>query len=1012
MDPTDILIVDDEPQVCDFLARSLTQRGFSCRIAGSGEQAVEEVSQRKPTAVVTDLQMPGRDGRWLLGELKKRWQELPVIMLTGDGEAQTAVQCLKEGADDYLLKPVNLEELCIAVRHAAEKVRLLHETREQRAHLQIVQSQSDRLREAFGVIETTYRETIGALLRAESPEPSGATRSEGNGRSRAIEVRAPASTDPESRPAMETGKAIELSGLRVAGRLIGVGAPFVEVSTAIGNELLENDGLIGVRIWIHPEDGEYLTPLVDLGTGSESGRVQAEHTFSSGEIGRVDWNAASSVTSPILVDGAPRAVLELVAPLETAGSLVPSAERLSLVLAASLAREQDAAARRRTVDELDLLYELASASRYSLDLEHVAEFLLESLDRIVDYDVASLLLVDEHPLLNIQTPFSADDDFIRRVREHVFTNLKLTCGIEPPQDLVVRVRSADGSRSRPAPAKLRSFVNVPLTVGGSVAGLVYVSSGRDRAFTDGEVQFIHRAANFLATSVQGVRELVAAVKGRIEQMVDHMTDGVLMLDRRGTVVAVNRAAREALNWKDEGDGPMNAARLARLLDFDPLELMKTEPRSLRKLVCVRGVPYQAQLSPVGNENEGMLGAVLAFRNFQQEQKLDEMKTELVNVVSHELRTPLTAVKNALTLLHGKRLGSLNDRQQHFVGLAQRNVEQLVGIINDLLDLSKLEAGKMQIHLDLLSLSEPIAVASSSLESQAEAKGVALTVSVERGLPLVHGDEASIRRVLINLIGNAIKFTEPGGRILVEAAVTQGESDCASGAAIRIAVSDSGVGVPKDQLESIFDKFHQVAGGNRHTTTVGTGLGLPICRELVKAHHGRIWAESDEGAGSRFSFTLPLLNDSELLIRSLEAELSRAREDGTSVALALLSVREEKSSDADPDRFNGPLDVLRSVAKSVTRQPADRVFLIREKRQVVVILPRTPREGGTVFGERLAEELRNANISKARPFVAIASAAFPMDADSAASLYSKAETTLQESAPASSGEGQEEFDQRV
>jgi len=161
VDETDILIVDDEPQLCEFLARALTQRGLACRTAGDGEQAVDEVSRRRPSLVVTDLCMPKRDGRWLLGELKHRWPELPVIMLTGDGEAQTAVQCLKDGADDYLVKPVNLEELWIAARRAAEKVRLLKETREQRAHLEIVQTQGERLREAFGVIETTYRDTIG-----------------------------------------------------------------------------------------------------------------------------------------------------------------------------------------------------------------------------------------------------------------------------------------------------------------------------------------------------------------------------------------------------------------------------------------------------------------------------------------------------------------------------------------------------------------------------------------------------------------------------------------------------------------------------------------------------------------------------------------------------------------------------------------------------------------------------------------------------------------------------------
>jgi hypothetical protein len=318
----------------------------------------------------------------------------------------------------------------------------------------------------------------------------------------------------------------------------------------------------------------------------------------------------------------------------------------------------------------------------------------------------------------------------------------------------------------------------------------------------------------------------------------------------------------------------------------------------------------------------------------------------------------------------------------------------VGIINDLLDLSKLEAGKMQIDLEPLSLAEPIAAASSSLEPQAEAKGVSLQSSIENDLPLVYGDAASIQRLLINLVGNAIKFTDPGGRVLVEATTVEGESGCASGTAVRVTVSDTGVGVPKDQLESIFDKFHQVTGASRHTTTVGTGLGLPICRELIKAHHGRIWAESDEGSGSRFSFTLPLLDDYELLLRCLETDIARAGADGTSIVVTLLSVREDRSSGADPR----PLDVLRDVAKSVTRRSADRVFLIRNKSQVVIVLPGTPGEGGAVFGERFAAELQKANLAKEFS-VDVGSSTFPDDGGSADSLYSRAEASLRESAPA-------------
>jgi signal transduction histidine kinase len=161
--------------------------------------------------------------------------------------------------------------------------------------------------------------------------------------------------------------------------------------------------------------------------------------------------------------------------------------------------------------------------------------------------------------------------------------------------------------------------------------------------------------------------------------------------------------------------------------------MRSERRSIKKLVCLRGAAYQMQISPVEDEKGELAGIVLAFRDFEEEKKADEMKTELVNVVSHELRTPLTAIRNALSLLGGTKLGSLSPGQNRFVDLAKRNVEQLIGIINDLLDLSKIEAGKMQLELAPAAMAQEMEDALASLQPQAEAKGVSLQWTIAPNL---------------------------------------------------------------------------------------------------------------------------------------------------------------------------------------------------------------------------------------------------------------------------------------
>jgi signal transduction histidine kinase len=538
--------------------------------------------------------------------------------------------------------------------------------------------------------------------------------------------------------------------------------------------------------------------------------------------------------------------------------------------------------------------------------------------------------------------------------------------------------------TRETAGKLRSFVNVPLSVGGSVVGLIHVSSAREQAFGEEDVLFVHRAADFLASSVQGVRDLLAAVKGRIEQMVDHMTDGVVMLDAKGRVVALNGAARTLLGC-EAGETP-DPASLSELLEGDLAGRAAAEKRSIKKLVCLRGAAYQMQVSPVENEKGEIGGTVLAFRDFEEEKKADDLKTEVVNVVSHELRTPLTAIRNALSLLGGSKLGSLSPGQSRFVDLAQRNVDQLIGIINDLLDLSKIEAGRMQLDLEPTSLARVIESALASLQPQAEERGVALGVDVPADLPAVFGHEASLERVMVNLVGNALKFTERGGSVRIEASRADDDPVAGEAGAIRVAVVDSGVGIPEDQLESIFEKFHQVEGGPARTAP-GTGLGLSISRELVKAHHGRIWAESRAGAGSRFSFVIPVLSQTELLMRALASEVERASALEGPMTLVVGRLQGAYALRArSEEEYENAMEEILTMTRGLVRRSSDRVLSRLDRGELVVILPRTSKDGGSAFATRLQEEMTKIASPSSVLGLKVAAAHFPEEGKTAEALY--------------------------
>ena len=208
------------------------------------------------------------------------------------------------------------------------------------------------------------------------------------------------------------------------------------------------------------------------------------------------------------------------------------------------------------------------------------------------------------------------------------------------------------------------------------------------------------------------------------------------------------------------------------------------------------------------------------------------------------------MQHALSILSDEVAGPLAEEQQKFVGLTQRNLQRLNTLINDLLDLSKLEAKKMELRLEPVELGPLIHSVCDSVDAWAQSKAISVSWRLPGSLPKVTCDPGRITQVLTNLLGNAIKFTPKQGRVVVEAKVVDG------GQALEVSVTDTGVGIAKDDLPKLFNKFQQV--GERSAMDIsGTGLGLAISKEIVELHRGRIWAESDSAKGAKFAFTLPL-----------------------------------------------------------------------------------------------------------------------------------------------------------
>jgi PAS domain S-box-containing protein len=238
---------------------------------------------------------------------------------------------------------------------------------------------------------------------------------------------------------------------------------------------------------------------------------------------------------------------------------------------------------------------------------------------------------------------------------------------------------------------------------------------------------------------------------------------------------------------------------------------------------------------------------LQVRNLEVE-RANQLKSEFLASVSHELRTPLNAILGFAELLEEESTGELNEKQRRFADHILGGAQHLLEVINDILDLSSIEAGKVKLNCEPLEVRQAVEDALDGIRPMAAGKGIHLRVEAEE-VPAVQADPVRLKQILYNLLSNAVKFTGPGGAVWVEVRE--------DGGAVAVAVCDNGVGIPAEEHEAIFNEFYQV-GTTTRGVKEGTGLGLPITRLLVEQQGGMIRVESQPGRGSRFVFTLPAL----------------------------------------------------------------------------------------------------------------------------------------------------------
>ncbi len=370
-------------------------------------------------------------------------------------------------------------------------------------------------------------------------------------------------------------------------------------------------------------------------------------------------------------------------------------------------------------------------------------------------------------------------------------------------------------------------------------------------YSNDELGRLAYSLNVISEKMKETLYQVKDTKNIDQAILNSMTDGVIAVNRKGEVLFINPVIEGILNIKQNDCYGQNILGVIRNYEVEAIfrkALKSTEPLVKEiKLIAPEPKFFRLQATPLVSDETNKGGVLVLLHDITERRCLEDMRSEFVTNISHELRTPLTSIKGFLETLLGGAIDE-PDTARRFLDIMHKETERLTDLVSQLFDLSKIEGRRVVHRWQKIKLNEIIKTVSTMFLNQAQEKQIELDIEIVPDLPPVFGDPDMITQVLINLVDNALKYTRPGGKIHIQS-VNEGSN-------VRVVVWDTGIGIPAKSLPRVFERFYRVDKA-RARELGGIGVGLAIVKHIVRAHGGQIYAESEMGKGSTFSFTLPV-----------------------------------------------------------------------------------------------------------------------------------------------------------
>lgn len=498
-----------------------------------------------------------------------------------------------------------------------------------------------------------------------------------------------------------------------------------------------------------------------------------------------------------------------------------------------------------------VLKEISERITASLDEGEAVEIIAGSLGRVVPYSIISYLTLksDGTASLKCHIEESVNKAFSEETKRIMFGALEALGGGALTEEKIEKTICFGAFFDEEEKTPVRSHFTLPIYVNGALTGIITVASATPNLYKEDEIGILYAVTEQAGATISKMKTLIAEESNKTHSMLSSINEGLIMVTTGQKISIINRKAKEIIGIPHHDSPSLLDVIQALYGTFDfrgatDRVLASKQTESFPEFTA-DGDTYKITASPVGEKDGDIVGVVFVFSDVTKEKEVDRMKTEFISITSHQLRTPLSSMKWFLEMLINKDAGELPEKAQGIVNDIYVSNERIITLVNDLLDVSRIEAGKMQNEPTPTNLIEFLKSMLSEAEQQFKKRNQTFEFRRPDTLPRVMVDPKLVWQVLSNLLSNASKYTPEGGKISLELASRDD--------AVLCTVTDNGYGIPEFQQHRIFEKFFRA---DNTAKMEGTGLGMHIAQQLAEALGGKLWFESVEGKGTTFYFIIP------------------------------------------------------------------------------------------------------------------------------------------------------------